>query len=68
MLMLVVLLKLLKVENKIPGITGLATNSALPAVENKIPNVSGLVKKTITYISDIEEKLLFLIMINTLLL
>ena len=32
-------------EQKIPGNTGLATNSALTAAENKIPDVSGLVKK-----------------------
>ena len=41
-----------------PGISGLATNSALTAVENKIPNVSSLVKKTDynTKISDIGKK------------
>ena len=33
-------------ENKIPSISGLATNSALAAAENKIPDVSNLVKKT----------------------
>ena len=33
------------VENKIPDISGLATNLALTAVENKITNVSGLVTK-----------------------
>ena len=46
-------------ENKIPSITGLATNSALPAVENKMPNVSNLVKKTNynTKISEIEKKI-----------
>ena len=38
--------KIIEVENKIPNITGLATNSALTAVENKIPDVSSLVKKT----------------------
>ena len=38
--------KIIKIENKIPSICGLATNSALTAVENKIPNVSSLVKKT----------------------
>ena len=31
-------------ENKIPSITGLATNTALIAVENKIPNISSLAK------------------------
>ena len=35
--------KITEVEDKIPNITGLATNSAL---ENKIPNVSNLVTKT----------------------
>ena len=34
-----------EIENKIPSISGLATNSALIAVENKIRNVSSLVKK-----------------------
>ena len=38
--------KIIGIENKIPSISSLATNSALTAVENKIPNVSGLVKKT----------------------
>ena len=39
--------KITEIENKIPSITGLATNYALTAVENKIPNVSSLLKKTI---------------------
>ena len=34
-----------EIENKIPSINGLATNSALTAVEDKIPNNSNLVKK-----------------------
>ena len=38
--------KISEVENKIPSISGLATNAALAAVENKIPDVSSLVKKT----------------------
>ena len=33
-------------ENIVPSINGLATNSALTAVENKIPNVSDFVTKT----------------------
>ena len=51
--------KITEIENKIPSITGLATNSALTAVENKIPNVSNLVTKTDynTKISGIEMKL-----------
>ena len=36
--------KITEIENKIPSISGLATNSALAVVENKIPNVSNLVK------------------------
>ena len=50
--------KITEIENKIPSITGLATNSALTAVENKIPNVSSLVEKTDydTKISEIEKK------------
>ena len=39
-------LEITKLGNKIPSITGLATNAALTAVENKIPVVTGLVKKT----------------------
>ena len=38
--------KITELENNIPSITGLATNSAITAVEDKIPNVSNLVKKT----------------------
>ena len=34
-----------EIENKIPSISGLGTNSARTAVENKIPDVSNLVKK-----------------------
>ena len=53
------MLKLLKIEDKIPSISGLATSSALTAVENKIPNASGLVKKTDynTKISEIYSKI-----------
>ena len=45
------------VENKIPSITNLATNTALTTVENKIPSISGLIKKTDynTKITDIEN-------------
>ena len=50
--------KVTEIENKIPSISGLATNSALSAVENKIPDISSLVKKTDynTKISEIENK------------
>ena len=50
--------KITEVENKIPSITGLATNSALTVVENKIPDISGLLTKTNynTKISEIEKK------------
>ena len=37
--------KVNEVEDKIPSITGLATNFALTVVENKIPNISSLVTK-----------------------
>ena len=37
--------KITKIENKIPIISGLATNSALSTNETKIPNISSLVKK-----------------------
>ena len=36
--------KLTELENKIPGISNLATKTALSTVEIKIPNVSNLVK------------------------
>ena len=36
--------KITEIENKIPNVSSLATNSVLTAVENKIPNVSSLVK------------------------
>ena len=47
--------KITETENKIPSISGLATNT----VENKIPNVSSLVKKTDydTKISETEKEL-----------
>ena len=50
--------KVTEIEDKIPSISGLATNSALTAVENKIPDVRSLVKKTDynTKISEIENK------------
>ena len=50
--------KITEIENKIPSISRLATNSALTVVENKMPNVSGLVKKTgyNTKICEIEKK------------
>ena len=51
--------KITKIENKIPGNNGLATNLALTAVGNKIPDVSSLVKKTVydTKVSEIENKI-----------
>ena len=39
--------KITELENKIPGITNLATKTALTTVENKFPSVSNLVKKEI---------------------
>ena len=50
-------------------IRGSATNSALTAVKNKKPDVSSLEKKTDydTETSDIEKKLLIMIMTNILL-
>ena len=32
--------KIIEIENKIPSISGLATNSAPTAVENKVPNLN----------------------------
>ena len=51
--------KITEIEQKIPSISGLATNTALTAVENKLPNISSLVKKTDynTKITEIEKKL-----------
>ena len=48
-----------ELENKIPGISNLATKTALTAVENKIPSAINLVKKRdyTTKITDIENKL-----------
>ena len=37
--------KIAEIENKIPSISGLATNAALTWIENKTPNISSLVKK-----------------------
>ena len=50
--------ELTTVENKIPGISNLATKTALTFVENKIPDVSNLVKKSgcDTKIKEIESK------------
>ena len=39
--------KVTEIEGKIPGISSLATKSALTVVENKIPDVSSLAKKQI---------------------
>ena len=51
--------KITETEQKIPSISGLATNTALTAVENKLPNISSLVKKTDynAKITEIERKL-----------
>ena len=50
--------KTTEVENKIPSIGGLATNSTLTVVKHKIPDINGLVTKTNynTKISEIEKK------------
>ena len=55
---------------KIPSISGLAINAALTAAENKILNISRLDKKTNhdTKITEIEKKLMVMIMVNILLL
>ena len=62
--------KITEIECKIPSITGLATNSALTAFENKVPYVSGLVKKEIIIqkLVKLKERLVIIIMTNTLLL
>ena len=40
------IVKITEIENKIPSISGLATNTALTAVENKIPNVNTKIPNT----------------------
>ena len=59
-----------EVKGEIPSIINLATTTALTAVENKIPDTSNLVKKlTITQrLMQLKRKLLFIVMVNTLLL
>ena len=61
--------KITEIENKIPSISGLATNAALTTVENKIPNNSSLVKnQTATQkLVKLKRNLLIMIMINILL-
>ena len=50
--------KISEIKNKIPSISGLATNSAFTAFENKMPDDSNLVQKTDydTKINEIEYK------------
>ena len=51
--------KITEIENEIPDISNLATETALITVENKIPDTSGLVKKTDynAKITEIESKI-----------
>ena len=62
--------KLTELENKIPDVNSSATKTALTPVENKKPSVSSLVKKIDhdTKISELEKKLLIMIMTSMLLL
>ena len=50
--------KISEIENEIPNIASLATNSTLNVVKNKIPDVSSLVNKTDydTKVTEIEKK------------
>ena len=58
-----------EIESKMPSISGLATKSALTTVENKVPEVTRLVKKkNNTKISEIEKRLVIIIITNILLL
>ena len=59
-----------ELENKIPNINGLATNSALNAIENKTPDVIFLVKRHIMIqkLVKLKRNLLIIIMIDILLL
>ena len=58
--------KITKIENKIPSISGLATNAVLTAIENKIANISSLVKKLILTqkLLKLKRNLIIIIMIN----
>ena len=66
--------KITKLENKIPSMSGLVTNTVLTEVENEIPNISGLVqkkkrKKIITQkLLKLKRNLLIIMTINILLL
>ena len=55
----ITMLKSLKQREKIPSISGLATNAALTTVENKIPNINNLVIKSDydAKITEIEKEL-----------
>ena len=61
--------KLAELENKILDVKTWATETTLTAFENKIPNVGRLVEKTNynTKISELEKKLLIMIMTTILL-
>ena len=55
----ILLKKLIELQNKIPNSNSLATKTALTVVENEIPSVSSIVKKTDydTKIKELENKL-----------
>ena len=56
---MILLKKLIELQNKIPNSNSLATKTALTVVENEIPSVSSIVKKTDydTKIKELENKL-----------
>ena len=62
--------KLTELENKIPHISNLGTQTALTTVDNKIPDVSNLVKKQINILKlqKLKRNLLTIIMTNILIL
>ena len=62
--------KITEIENKIPNISGLATNSALTAVENEILDICSLVKikDIIQKLVKLRKNLMTVIMANILLL
>ena len=62
--------KLTELENEIPDISNLATETAVTAVENKIPSISNLVtKQTITQkLLILKINLIITIMANILML
>ena len=62
--------KITDIEDKIPDVSDLATETALTTVENEIPDVSNLVKKQIINLKlqKLKTNLIIIITINILIL